>query len=496
MVSKRITSLTYHGDTQVQYTDETNLAATLLDLSEGTPGVGIPGQTIRFTVGSQWVESKTDEKGIAKTSLKISQLPANSSIETSFKGDDSYVTSTEKVSYVIDPETACGNYNGTVYANTAGPKVMTAEITLSVVVNQEDDGNTIDPDPSNMGFKFNLSSIDNYGSVSLVGDPEFDANTSTISQVAKVTLKTGNLFTNLDLSWTISSGFSNVSCPDQRWILTVAIPTTDFAAGGGHIILDENSGGLKNGLEGTKNNFGFGIRWSKNFTKPTGSFNTIWRQADKSYQARSNSASALIITKDSQGNNIAQITYTNVNMRELDCVTDCWSDGNGKVILTVYDLGEPGSNLSLNNDKIGIAVLDKTGRLIYSSNHFDPATNDKVKVRDLAGGNIQVKPAGTPTKSAEMQASIADVEPIRMTVYPNPFADRLKLEFFSGEDTNARIVMYDMTGKMVQVLFDQPVSAGENYTVEFKPVSTATTVYLYRATIGESQFSGKVIYKR
>jgi len=493
-VQKRTTTLVYNGDLTEQYSDVTNLSATLRDISGGLPGAGVSGKTILFTIGSQSVSAVTGAGGTVSATLKITQLPGNYSVVTTFAEDDTYLGSNDSDPFVIQAETACGLYTGPVYTNTSGPATLTASITLSVIVSQEADGNVTNLNyPSNLGFSFNVSSDAN-GSVSLVGSPVFNASTSTFSQEAMVTIKTGNIFTSLDVSWTIGKGFTNVSCMDQQWILTVAVPSTDYAAGGGHIVLGDNSQGTQKGLKGTKNNFGFGIKWGKNFSKLTGNFNTIWRQADKSFQARSNTASALVITKLGTNQYKAQITYTNVNIRQLDCLTNCWSDGNGTAILTVYDYCEGSNCTSVNMDKIGIAIRNKTGTLVYSSNTFDPATTDKTTVQSLAGGNIQVKPASIKSAMTEMVQTDA-YEP-HMLVYPNPFSDKLKFEFTSPTDANARIELFDLTGRLVATVFNNPVKAENTYYAEFIPANVISSVYMYRMTLGDKVMFGKVIYKK
>ena len=494
-VVKRTTSLTYSGDLNEQYTDVTNLSATLKDVAGGLPGTGISGKTILFTIGTQSVTAVTDAGGTATATLKISQLPGSYSVIATFTGDATYLGSTDTKSFTINPETACGSYTGPVYTNTAGPTTLTTTIKLSVIVNQDADGSIIDFNyPSNLGFSFNVSADAN-GKATLIGSPVFDANTSTFSQVANVSINTGNIFTSLDLSWTIGNGFTNTSCKDQRWILTVAVPSSDYAAGGGHLVLGDNSAGTLKGLKGTRNNFGFGIKWAKNYSKLTGNLNTIWRQADKSFQARSNTASALVISKIAGTNQyMAQITYTNVNMKQLDCVTDCWSDGNGTAILTVYDYCEGNNCTSVNMDKIGIAIRNKTGTLVYSSNTFDPTTTDKTTVQNLAGGNIQVKPASTKSAGIEMVQDIA--EKPQMLVYPNPFSDKLRFEFISPEVAHAHIDMYDITGRKITAIFDNTVEPGISNYAEFVPSTKVSGIYFYRLIIGESVYNGKVIYDK
>ena len=61
------------------------------------------------------------------------------------------------------------------------------------------------------------------------------------------------------------------------------------------------------------------------------------------------------------------------------------------------------------------------------------------------------------SKSAEIDSPQIEVHELK--VYPNPFSDRLRFEFVATEDVNARIDMYDMSGRMVKTIFEQPVQA-------------------------------------
>lgn len=82
-----------------------------------------------------------------------------------------------------------------------------------------------------------------------------------------------------------------------------------------------------------------------------------------------------------------------------------------------------------------------------------------------------------------------------LKVYPNPFGDRLRFEFVSPEATHARIDIYDMTGRMVKTVFNNPVESGVFYNADFKPQTGVSSMYFYRMTIGERVVNGKVVYK-
>jgi hypothetical protein len=103
----------------------------------------------------------------------------------------------------------------------------------------------------------------------------------------------------------------------------------------------------------------------------------------------------------------------------------------------------------------------------------------------------------TYNKSAEIvTAVIPDVESADLKVYPNPFSDKLHFEFVSSESVYARIDLYDMTGRMVKTIFEQPIKGGTMYNTEFKPDAIISGMYIYRMIMGDAVYNGKVLFKR
>jgi hypothetical protein len=96
-------------------------------------------------------------------------------------------------------------------------------------------------------------------------------------------------------------------------------------------------------------------------------------------------------------------------------------------------------------------------------------------------------------KSAEI---LPAVELADLKVYPNPFSDRLRFEFVSPESVNARIDLYDMNGRMVKTIFEQPVEGGVSYEADFRPEAEVSGMYFYRVTLGEAIYNGKVVFKK
>jgi hypothetical protein len=102
----------------------------------------------------------------------------------------------------------------------------------------------------------------------------------------------------------------------------------------------------------------------------------------------------------------------------------------------------------------------------------------------------------TRIKAAEITTVIVpEVEFADLKVYPNPFSERLRFEFVSPVDAPLRIVIYDITGRMVRTVFDSWVEVGVAYNSEFDPENIISGIYIYKIIMGESVYTGKAIYK-
>ena len=73
---------------------------------------------------------------------------------------------------------------------------------------------------------------------------------------------------------------------------------------------------------------------------------------------------------------------------------------------------------------------------------------------------------------------------------------KLTFEFISPVNAKAVIILYDVTGRLVQTVFNSEVKAGVDNTADFTPATHMPGMYFYRMTLGEEVFNGKVLYKR
>jgi hypothetical protein len=181
-------------------------------------------------------------------------------------------------------------------------------------------------------------------------------------------------------------------------------------------------------------------------------------------------------------------------------------DGNTKAYLSPenYTLTGMvfGDNVFLNNPPIGAYDNKNTGTHKVITVSGLALMGSKASYYSLSCTTVSAKIGIiTATKSAEITEDITTatnpmIELADLKVYPNPFNDRLRFEFVSPESVNARIDLYDMTGRMVKTIFEQPIEGGTMYQAEFKPETIISGMYIYRMTMGEAVYNGKVVFKK
>ena len=72
----------------------------------------------------------------------------------------------------------------------------------------------------------------------------------------------------------------------------------------------------------------------------------------------------------------------------------------------------------------------------------------------------------------------------------------LLLGFVSQEAVNARIDLYDMNGRLVKNIFEQPIEAGLSYEAGFRPEAVVSGMYIYRVSMGDNLSNWKVVFRK
>lgn len=142
-------------------------------------------------------------------------------------------------------------------------------------------------------------------------------------------------------------------------------------------------------------------------------------------------------------------------------------------------------------DKFRIKIWDKVNDLIVYDNNLELEENAE-PATEIGGGSIVIHKS--KEKIAQIESDlIPKPENLNLSVYPNPFNDRLHFEFESQENVHILIEIYDLTGRKLETVFNQQIKGGEKYNVDFTPKSDETSMYLYQVKLGDKVYYNKVI---
>jgi hypothetical protein len=171
----------------------------------------------------------------------------------------------------------------------------------------------------------------------------------------------------------------NYTGPSDTSSVNVIDPNqTNFVTGGGYLTLTSSVGQYA-GAAGSKNNFGFNVKYNKSGTNLQGNVNIIVRQGNMVYQFKSNSLTSLTAKAPA-----ATVTgKANLQWWYATKPTVVYSGGgNLNMLLQVHDNAEPGAG----RDTLGIEIRDGSNNIIFSSNWNNITTVEQ----PITGGNIQV----------------------------------------------------------------------------------------------------------
>jgi len=91
----------------------------------------------------------------------------------------------------------------------------------------------------------------------------------------------------------------------------------------------------------------------------------------------------------------------------------------------------------------------------------------------------------------EMNTAESTATPKGLTVYPNPFSDKTKIEFVTQEEGELQLEVFDTKGELVQTLYKGKAKAGILQQYELDGRGLAAGVYVCRVT-----YQGKTEHKR
>ena len=413
-----------------------------------------------------------------------------------------------------------GFYTGQILAWTTGPNSSTGTITMAAMLK---DINI--PIGDLRGAKVTFCYVNGDGSFTPIPSAKnlpvglVDMTDGTVGVAsADLQIDIGNSQAeSFEIAIKITGGYSNEPIDENSFALvTVAKPVPGGSIFGAGTLKNENSEGQIKGAFGELTEFQFDVTYNKKKTNPQGSmtiFIRSWYKPDgtldnkiNSYMIKTNAINLLVMGGDNfEGGKLAQghaIFDAKANLAQWINGAYVGIEGNSSLHVTMTD---PNPNEVEGNESIGITYFNSAGGIWFSSN-FKMEDNQITTEQEIFDGDIQVKTDATSsggstpkpgrTKSAEISVTETPLVASYFKAYPNPFTDRVMFEFVPAADAQARIDMYDLTGRLVKTVFDQQVEAGVQYQAAFKPVTEVGGTYIYRMVLGNSVQTGKVVYTK
>jgi hypothetical protein len=279
----------------------------------------------------------------------------------------------------ITQEDARAYYTGACFASTSSATSGSATVTLSATVK---DISAVDPGDPNVGDIRNakVTFINRDTNIVIASNVPVGLVSSGDTKVGTATYNwNANIGANDSQSFTIGTIVTNYytrNSSEDNTVVTVSKPlSTNFITGGGYLVLSSPSG-LYPGEAGSKNNFGFNVKYNKSGTNLQGNINAIVRNGGHVYQIKGNAMTSLSVV----GN---QATFNGkANIQDItDPLNPIAIDGNATLQVKMTDMGEPGSS-----DTISITVWNKSGGLWFSSNWDGTKTIEQL----LGSGNLVV----------------------------------------------------------------------------------------------------------
>jgi hypothetical protein len=251
-----------------------------------------------------------------------------------------------------------------------------------------------------------------------------------------------------------------ITSNEDNQVVTVSKPINNFITGGGFVNV-QNSAGLKAADEGSRNNFGFNVKFNNSGTNLQGNMNIILRRTENNvihvYQIKGNVMSSLSINNTiSLSHPYPTATFNGkATIKDVtDPLNEISIDGNATLQVNITDFGEPGSS-----DKYAVTVWNKAGGLWFSSSWNGTTTvektvggNSNVKISKAEGGSRSMVDDSTIVSVDSTGTGTTGTGPFVVSVYPNP-TDQARvivsiIGATEGKDP-VRLVMYDVTGKLV-----------------------------------------------
>jgi hypothetical protein len=449
-----------------QYSDRVSLTA---ELEPAVANGGCQAAThVTFRIGTKLIGTfplqLSGNKLSATTNVTLFEAlgssdysPGNKTVTATFSGvNAAFTVNNPSGTLTVTKEDARVNYTGALFASTSCQTCSNATVTLSATV--QDISATGNAAGDNLSGDIRLARVrfvnrDNGSAISgwltpgLVNSADLRTGTVTYNWTVNIGSADAEQYTvgiEVDGYYTRNQGSDNM-------VVNVAKPLNDFVTGGGFIVAS-NSAGRYSSDPGTRNNFGFNVKYNKSGRNLQGKLNFIVRRTEsgvlKTYQIKGNVMTSLSI----QGGTPSKAVYNGkANITDItNPLAPVNIGGNMTLQVEMTDRGEPGST-----DSYALTVWNDNGGLAYSSNWSGTRSVEQV----LAGGNLQVRGSAAKVSAPGMNADpMLDQElaptnrkpVLQVKVLPNPSPNRFTLNLSGGSNEPIQLRVTDILGRVVE----------------------------------------------
>ena len=224
-------------------------------------------------------------------------------------------------------------------------------------------------------------------------------------------------------------------------------PSAGFVTGGGWIYSPQGAYLADLLLEG-KANFGFVSKYKKGTTVPIGNSEFQFKAGD-----------------------------LNFNSYVYDWLVIAGSMAKFKGEGTINGTGAYGFMISAidgdlkdigKEDKFRIKIWDKANDEVVYDNQMSE-DDDANPTTEIGAGSIVIH-SGPKLKSSLIAPVGDDLETLsEIDIYPNPFSNTAYIEFQHEKSIELMINVYDISGKLIENLYEGRIEEGVRYTFEYKP---------------------------
>ncbi len=145
-------------------------------------------------------------------------------------------------------------------------------------------------------------------------------------------------------------------------------------------------------------------------------------------------------------------------------------------------LGKWDGNVNWSKSEFPVTAGTRTFKWVYSKDGMISQYDDCAWI-----DNIVFPPIATPAKINDLNNS-----EFFLNIYPNPFTDKLNIEYYLEKNSNVKISIYNAIGQRVKILTDSKQSAGK-YSVKFNGAELKSGIYFCKIEIDSFSEMKKIV---